>query len=113
MAEGDSFWGLKWGRIDSSLQVFVIGNVKIIYGILSVLMGVLLRDIFPDPDTICRQLKYYQYEACKWFCELTVLTARDGELLHDEVKDAETREEMMNSIRQRPRMELLHGPRPY
>ena len=34
------FWGLKWGCIDQSLQVFVIGNVKIIYGILTVLMGV-------------------------------------------------------------------------
>ena len=101
VSEGDGTWGIGWKFIDKPLRVLIIGNVKIAYGVLTILMGFLLRNIFPDPDTICRQLKYYQYDACKWFCELTLLSARDGEVLHSLVTDAETREDMIVAIRHR------------
>ena len=48
----DGMWGRKWRYIPASLQVYGIGDIKFGYMAMVVLMGILLRDIFPDPDAV-------------------------------------------------------------
>ena len=51
---GDEKWGQKWEYIASLMKVFVLGNLKAGHAAMVVLMGVIIRDIFPDPDVLCR-----------------------------------------------------------
>ena len=66
-----------------------------------VLMGLLLQDLFPDPDALCKQLRLYQNDAVSWFTELIVCSACNTELDGEKAKDARTREELMRCIRYR------------
>ena len=54
---GEGKWGQKWEYISRSLKVYALGNLRVIYGSMIVLMGVIIRDFFPDPDVVCRQLR--------------------------------------------------------
>ena len=64
-------------------------------------MGILLRDIFPDPDAVCKQLRLYQNDTVSWFTELILSSARNTELDGVKAKEAQTREELMRCIRYR------------
>ena len=61
--KGDGKWGRKWRYLPASLQVYGIGEIKFGYMVMIVLMGLLLRDLFPDPDALCKQLRLYQNDA--------------------------------------------------
>ena len=52
------------------MKVFALGNLKAGHAAMVVLMGVIIRDIFPDPDVLCKQLRLFQVECCRWICEL-------------------------------------------
>ena len=79
---GDGSWGMSWKYASKTLQVCAMGNIKIIHAAVNILMGVLIRDVFPDPDVLCNHLKYYQYDAVQWFCELVMVSLQNSDVNH-------------------------------
>ena len=100
----------------------------------NVLAGILLRDLFPDPDVLCKYLEctqstwsvlrvpgvYSEYLECtqitavNWFLDL-VMHSLEGVEYHQGVEEvAESREEMIRSLRFRDaRDKLCDTPPPY
>ena len=73
----------------------------------NVLSGLLLGDVLPDPDVLCRFLKYNQKTAADWFLDF-VMMSLEGVEFHQGVEEgAETREEMILSLRYRNEREKL------
>ena len=65
----DGKWGYRWSDIPQSLQVYGLGDLKFGHLTFIVLTGILVRDIFPDPDVVCQFLNGNQRHALTWFYE--------------------------------------------
>ena len=101
VSTADDCWGFRWADIPKCLQCYALGDIKFGFITYSVLAGVLLRDVFPDPDVVCRYLKCDQSTAVDWFLEF-VLNSLETVEFHQAVEElAETREEMISSLRRR------------
>ena len=96
---GDGRWGMSWKHASKPLQVCAMGNIKVIHSAVNILMGVLICDVFPDPDVLCHHLKYYQFEAVHWFCELVMVSLQNADVNHSEARAADTRDGLVCSIR--------------
>ena len=99
VSTGDFRWGQKWQYLTDALQVYGIGDIKFGYITVTVLLGLLLRDFFPDPDVLCKQLRLYQDDAARWFCDLILTSCINTELDGDAAKSSRTRESLIRSIR--------------
>ena len=51
---GDDLWGLLWAELPPSLQVYGIEDIRFRYIFLSVLAGIMMRDLFPEPEIVCK-----------------------------------------------------------
>ena len=99
VSTGDDMWGLRWDEIPDALQIYGIGDIKFGFIVYIVLAGILLRDLFPDPDVVCSYLRCEQEEAVKWFLDWLVLSLEGVEFHADAESRAETREELLYSLR--------------
>ena len=52
---GDDLWGLPWADLPPSLLVYGIGDIRFGYICYSVLAGIILRVLFPEPDIVCKR----------------------------------------------------------
>ena len=50
VSTGDDLWGLPCAELPPSLQVYGIGDIRFGYIYYSVLAGIIMRDVFPEPD---------------------------------------------------------------
>ena len=101
VSTGDNLWGLRWDRIPNCLQCYALGDIKFGFITYNVLAGLLLRDLFPDPDVVCRFLECNQITAVNWFLEF-VLCTLEGVSYHQIAEEqAQTREDMIRSLRLR------------
>ena len=107
VSTGDDMWGLRWDDIPDALQIYGIGDIKFGYMVYIVLAGILLRDLFPDPDVVCFYLRCEQEEAVKWFLDWLVLSLEGVEFHADAESRAETREELLYSLRFRDARDKL------
>ena len=73
----------------------------------NVLAGLIPRDVFPDPDVLCRFLKCNQKKAVDWFLEFLMVSLEGVEYHQKTKEEAETREEMIRSLRYRNEKEKL------
>ena len=55
VSTADYKWGSRWSDIPKSLQVYGLGD-KFGHLTFIVLTGILVRDLFPDPDVVCQFL---------------------------------------------------------
>ena len=78
---GDNKCSWDWIEIPTSLQVYCLRDLKFGHLCYMVLSAILLQDIFPDPEIICKYLNLQQFDACSWFLEL-VMRALDGTEIH-------------------------------
>ena len=53
VSTGDDLWGLKWSIIPDALKCYALVDIKFEFITYNVLAGLLLRDIYPDPDALC------------------------------------------------------------
>ena len=60
VASGDDLWGLPWTELPPCLQVYPIRDIRLGYICYSVLAGIMLRDLFPDPEILCKNLSTEQ-----------------------------------------------------
>ena len=58
-----------WSDIPKSLQVYGLGDLKFGHLTFIVLTGILVRDLVPDPDIVCKFLNGNQWHAIIWFYE--------------------------------------------
>ena len=54
VSTGDDLWGIPWAELPPSLQVYSIGDIRFGYICYSVLTGIILRDLFLEPDVVCK-----------------------------------------------------------
>ena len=88
-----------------SLRCYALGDIQFGFIMYNVLDGLLLRDVFPDPDVLFKFLKCDQKVAVDWFLEF-VMVSSEGIEYHQKVEEgAETREEMICSLRYRNKRE--------
>ena len=69
VSTADDCWGFRWADIPKCLQCYALRDIKFGFITYSVLAGILLRDVFTDPDVVCRYLKCDQGTAVDWFLE--------------------------------------------
>ena len=50
VSEADDEWGKPWDEISEPMRVYAIADVKHGHVVWNVLVGCILRDIFPDPE---------------------------------------------------------------
>ena len=114
VSTGDDLWGIRWEKIPASLQCYALGDIRFGFITYNVLAGLLLRDLFPDPDVLCRYLDCTQDTAVNWFLEFVMLSLEGVEYHQGAEEAAQSREQMIRSLRFRDdRDKLCETPPPY
>ena len=85
--------------IPRSLQCYALGDIKFGFITYNVLAGILLRDLFPDPDVLCKYLEFTQETAVNWFSEFLLFSLEGIEYHQGDEEIAQTREEMIQTLR--------------
>ena len=111
VSTGDDLWGLPWDSIPAALQIYGIGDCR--FGFLSynVLAGIILRDLFPDPDIVCRVLECDQKQAVAWFLDWLVTSLEGLEIHAVSEESAVSRQDMLKCLRfrnARGKLEEVH-----
>jgi len=57
VSTGDDYWGVRWQQINESLKCYALGDIQFGFITHNVLARLLLRDVFPDPDVLCKFLE--------------------------------------------------------
>ena len=99
---GDGAWGENYPILPESLQVYALGKVKFGYLTYGVLIALLFRQLFPDPDIVCKMSQCTQEEWSEWFYYWIKDTLVGTTLCKEAVDDAAMRGgrfELMMSIR--------------
>ena len=107
ISTGDDWWGERWNLIQESLRCYALGDIQFGFMTYNILSGLMLRDVFPDPEVLCRYLKCNQKEAADWFLEFLMVSLEGVEYQQKAEEEAETREEMILSLRYRDEREKL------
>jgi len=107
VSTGDDWWGERWQLIPESLKCYALGDIQFGFMTYNILAGLLLRDVFPDPEILCKYLKCSQKDAADWFLELLLVSLEGVEYHQKAEEEAETREEMVLSLRYRNEREKL------
>ena len=98
VSTGDDWWGERWQLIPESLKCYALGDIQFGFMSYNILAELLLRDVFPDPDVLCRYLKCSQKGAADWFLEFLMVSLEGVEYHQKAEEEAETREEMILSL---------------
>ena len=101
VSTGDQKWGLKWNLIPDALKIYALGDIKFGHIAFQVLAGIILRDMFPDPEIVCALLSCFQDEAVAWFAEILLDSLRGLEVDPGVISTATTRKLLISSIRGR------------
>ena len=81
VSTGDNIWGIPWAHLPPNLQVYGFRDIRFGYICYSVLAGIILRDLFPEPKIVCKTLKTEQCEAVSWILEW-IMKSLEGVELH-------------------------------
>ena len=81
VSTGDNLWEIPWADLPPSLQVYGIGDIRFGYNHYSILAGIILRDLFPDPEIVCKTLMIEQRGAVSWILEW-IMKSLEGVELH-------------------------------
>ena len=99
VSTADDLWGLRWNEIPDPLKCYALEDIKFGFVTYNVLAGLLLRDIFPDPDVLCWYLESDQFSAVTWFLDWVLRSLEGVEVYQIAEEEAETRAAMIKSLR--------------
>ena len=95
----DSLWGISYRKLPDALKVYALADIKFGFMTYHVLMSLLLRQLFPDPDIACRLSDVDQKQYVTWFSSW-IRDALQGTVIADkEFARARNRHELMLSIK--------------
>ena len=81
--------------------MYGLGDLKFGHLTFIVLTGILVRDLFPDPDVVCQFLSGNQRHAITWFYEWILKPIEGVEVQEDDARRAVTRYQMICAVRYR------------
>ena len=99
VSRADNKWHYEDNDLDESLKLYLIGDIKSGYICALVLLSILLREIFPDPDVMCFALSLSQANWVKYFCSLIIRIGAEKEIDTDLRKVADTRKDVILTLR--------------
>ena len=95
VSTGDNLWGVPWNDLPPSLQVYGIGDIRFGFICYNVLAGIIIRDLFPEPEIVCKTLKTEQRGAVSWILEW-ISKSLEGVVLHQQANaNGTTRRELL------------------
>ena len=100
----DRKWGLRWSQIPPALQVYALGDIKMGYSTYNVLIFLLISQLFPDPELVCRLSRCSPDQWIRWFnilvCDALVGTSIDDKALSSAIASG-SRSQLMETLRVR------------
>ena len=93
----DQGWAKDYQELTNDFLHYLISKVKILFETYLTLMGLLLRNVFPDPDIVVTATEMTQISFISWFGEF-VGTALCGAKLTTKIYQEETRADMILSL---------------
>ena len=101
VSTADSKWAYPWIEIPESLRIYALADLRFGYMAYTILTGILIADLCPDPEIVCYQLQMYQLEAVQWLLDWILQTLENLEVHQDAVYNARTRRELICALRYR------------
>ena len=94
--------------------MYGIGDIRFGFICYNVLAGIFARDLFPEPEIVCKILKTEQRGAISWVLEWIIKSLEGVELHQQADEDATTRRELLSALRFRnSRNKVDISPPPY
>ena len=95
--------------------MYGIGDIRFGYICYSVLAGLILRDLFPEPEIVCKTLKTEQRGAASWILEWIMKSLERVELHQSADEKASSRAELLATLRFRDSRNKINKslPAPY
>ena len=81
------------------LQVYGLGDLKFGHLTYIVLKGILLCNLYPDPDVVCQFLNADQLRGVEWFYEWILKSLEGVKVQENDARAALTRSQMICSLR--------------
>ena len=102
----------RWACRDT--QLYGVGDIRFGFICYNVLAGIMIRDLFPEPEIVCKTLKTEQRGAVSWILDW-ILKSLEGVELHQQAdKNATTRGKLLSALRFRnSRNKIDSSPPPY
>ena len=101
VSRADEQWGVRWKDLAESIRCYAIGDVKHGHLVWTVVLGCLLRDFFPDPESALYLTGLTQTEFVQGFSTFILESLVGTELHPTEINRARTREELLRCLRYR------------
>ena len=86
-------------ELPPNLQVYWIGDISFGYICYSVLAGIILRNLFPEPDIVCKTVKTEQRGAVSWILEWILKSLEGVELHQDADEKSRSRADLLSALR--------------
>ena len=112
VSTGDNQWGQIWSHIPAALQVYALGDIKFGFITYNVLAGILIRDLLPDPEILCKLLECSQKTAVEWILEWFVKSLEGVESHQDTEEHATDRVSLMKTLKFRDSRNKLEKSEP-
>ena len=94
--------------------MYGLGDLKFGHLTFIVLTGILICDLYPDPDVVCQFLNGDQLQGVTWFYEWILKSLEGVEVHEQDARNALTRSQMICSLRYRDeRSKLSKIPPPW
>ena len=100
VSRADNLWYKPYDNLPSSLQAYLIGDVRCGYICHVVLSSLLIRDLFPDIDVVCSSLELLPDQWVGYFNTILVNVLSEKSIYQEAKKQAKTRQEMILSLRE-------------
>ena len=59
-------------KLGKPFKNFIVSHIRLYHILYVTMMGILVRNIFPDPSTICQTIERGQREVLDWFCAVII-----------------------------------------
>ena len=96
---GDGKWAWQWAKIPTALRVYALGDLRFGHMTYITLAGILIADLFPDPEICCKFLGMFQFEACKVILSLIRETLNSIGVGAEEARRADNRVDLIKCLR--------------
>ena len=100
-SKAGGIWGIRYDKLPWAFKVYAVADLKFGYMTYAILVSLLLRQMFPDPDICCKLSKVSQVEYVTWFARWIRDSIYGTAVFDQDMRSAETRFELMMSLKYR------------